>query len=91
MNPFMAFPNPNGNNPFEQQINPFSRQEMVFQMSAIQDSTGCTKNMIMQLSIPLQCTEHDARKKILEMGHEYGWRFTLLRRLDNSQSIEVEG
>lgn len=82
-NPFMMFPNPNGGGgpgPFGP--NPFAQQQMVFEISAIHDQTGATKEGLMQVSIPCNATELHARKMILEMGYQCGWSFKFLKRLD---------
>ena len=64
--------------------NPFSMNAMAFEVKAVHELTGNTKEGIMTVHLPVTATELHARKMILEMAYQWGWRMRALNRIDKS-------
>lgn len=72
-------------NPENQRPNPFGTQDMIFEINAIHAQTGSTKEGFMKVDLPVNATELQARKMILDMGYTHGWSFKVLKRISNNE------
>ncbi len=69
--------------PFGGPPNPFSINTMLFKIDAIHEPTGNVREGIMTVNVPHTATELHARRLILEMAYQCGWRMRELNRIDN--------
>lgn len=68
--------------------NPFAWNSLTFEIHAVHDMTGSSKEGIMTINIPSTATEHQARKMIMELALQAKWRLVKLKRVDNQEHQE---
>ena len=77
MNPFMMFGGP--------PPNPFSTNTMFFEIDAIHDDTGNVKEGVLSVTVPHTATELQARKMIMEMAYQCGFRLRQINRVPDAE------
>ena len=72
-------------------INPFSYNTMTFKLDAIHEASNTKREgCIISITAPINATELQARKLILEMAYQHGWQIRMINRTDNKEEYAIE-
>lgn len=71
-------------------MNPFAFNTMIFKIDAVHDDTGTKREGLVTVTAPITATELWARKMILDMAYQHGWRMKELDRVDNKKPEDIE-
>ncbi len=64
--------------------NPWSTQQMQFAINAFHERNNIHREAIIGVTLPLAATEHQARRMIIEMALDFGWRMLSIKRINDS-------